>query len=172
MNDDHDPQNLPLRTHQGLLAQAVEVQSARTDAEADRLSQRYGIKQVPGLSFVDSLIFPTSFPYDFMHLIWENLLPNLILHWTGEFKGLDEGSESYTIDLAVWKAIGKETVATGSTIPSAYSARIPDISRDRSYMLAEMRSFWTLYLGPVLLHNHLSPRYFRHFISLVKLLNI
>ncbi|PBK60066.1 hypothetical protein ARMSODRAFT_1026951 [Armillaria solidipes] len=64
--------------------------------------------------------------------------------------GLDEGSGSYQIEKSVWEAIGKATAATGSTIPSAYGPRVPDIANDHSTMSAEMWSFWTLYIGPCL----------------------
>ena len=58
-----------------------------------------------------------------MHLIWENLVKNLVLHWTGEFKGLDEGSEDYKFTKPIWEAIGEATATSGSTIPSAFGAR-------------------------------------------------
>ncbi|KAF8955507.1 hypothetical protein BDZ97DRAFT_1663982 [Flammula alnicola] len=108
-----------------------------------------------------------------MHLIWENLVKNLVLHWTGEFKGLDEGTESYQLEDKVWEAIGEATAKSGSTIPSSYGSRIPNISTDKSNVSAEMWSFWTLYLGPVLLrHRFKHVKYFKHFVSLVRLLNI
>jgi hypothetical protein len=91
----YDPAALPLRTEAEMLQQAQMVQDAPSDTEAIRRSRAYGIKGVPALSYLKSLSFPLSFPYDFMHLIWENCIPNLILLWTGEFKGLDEGVEDY-----------------------------------------------------------------------------
>jgi hypothetical protein len=63
-----------------LLAQAAEVDAAPMNAAAEHLAKRYGIKGVPILSYLDSISFPGSFPYDFMHMIWENLVKNLILH--------------------------------------------------------------------------------------------
>ncbi|KAH7879638.1 uncharacterized protein C8R40DRAFT_1200788 [Lentinula edodes] len=108
-----------------------------------------------------------------MHLIWENLMKNLILHWTGSFKGLNSGSESYEIPDTVWKAIGEATAKSGSTIPSAYGVHVPNIAADGVYMSAEMYSFWTLYLGPVLLHRRFTSEcYYHHFIQLVRLLTI
>jgi len=98
------------------------VQLASTNTEAGTLSKRYGIKGVPYLSHLPLLSFPTSFPYDFMHLIWENLVKNLVFHWTGKFKGLDDGIESYQISKDIWTAIGEATAASGTTIPSAFSA--------------------------------------------------
>ena len=66
--------------HTQLLEQANEVQGALTNAEAERLVKQYGIKGLPLLSCLLSLEFLTLFPYDFMHLIWENLVKNLVLH--------------------------------------------------------------------------------------------
>ncbi|KAF8986626.1 hypothetical protein BDQ17DRAFT_1393639 [Cyathus striatus] len=91
-----------------------------------------------------------------MHLIWENLIPNLIHHWTSQFKGLDEGREAYEIDKTCWDAIGEATLWAGNTIPSVYGLRVPNISMDSStYVSAEMWSFWTLYLAPTLLRVRL-----------------
>ena len=169
----YDPSNLPLRTEAEMLHQAQKVQDARSDAEARRLSKKYGIKGIPALSYLKSLSFPLSFPYDFMHLIWENCIPNLILLWTGEFKGLDEGVEDYQFPPKVWEAIGAASALAGSTIPSAFGARPPNIATNKSAYTAESWSFWTLFVGPVLLCRQFSHRkYYQHFMKLVKLLNI
>jgi len=169
----YEASNLPLRTHDKLLAQAAQVQSAMTNVNADDLSKKFGIKGIPDLSYVPTLSFPSSFPYDFMHLIWENLVKNLVLLWTGEFKGLDDGTESYTLPKAIWEAIRTATATAGSTIPSAYGSRVPNIQTHRSQLSAEMWSFWTLYLGPVLLRRRFQhQKYYAHFIRLVRLLNI
>lgn len=108
-----------------------------------------------------------------MHLIWENLVKNLVLHWTGDFKGLDSGVELYELPKAIWEVIGESTAASGLTIPSAYGSRVPNIATNRSYCSAEMWSFWTLYIGPVLLRQCFqNQKYYKHFIRLVWLLNI
>lgn len=169
----YDLEDLPMRTHEEILAQGAEVEAADTAAKSDRLATEYGVKGIPGLSYLDSLSFPTSFPYDFMHLIWENLIKNLVLHWTGEFKGLDDGEEEYSFPKAVWEAVGAATASSGSTIPSAYGTRVPNLSGSRANVSAEMWSFWTLYLGPILLRRRfLHRKYFIHFSNLVRLLNI
>jgi len=147
----YDPEHLPLRVHSGFLARAYEVQTAPSNTKAIRLAKKCGIKGVPILSYLPSLAFPASFPYNFMHLIWENLVKNLVLHWTGSFKGLDDGNESYSVPKAIWEAIGAATTAAGSSIPSAYGSRVPYISTHGSQCSTKMWSFWTLYLGPVLM---------------------
>jgi hypothetical protein len=58
--------------------QAREVQFAPTATEEERLAKTYGIKGIPLLSYLPSLSFPKSFPFDFMHLIYENLIKNLV----------------------------------------------------------------------------------------------
>ncbi|KAJ8089147.1 hypothetical protein PM082_014395 [Marasmius tenuissimus] len=168
----YDPQHLPMHTHKEFQMHAIKVKSARTNTAAENLSRQYGIKGLPNLMHIASLLFPRSFPHDFMHLIWENLIKNLILLWTGNFKGLDEGTGSYVIAKTVWAAIGAATAASGSNIPSAYSAKVPDFTQDGVTLSAEMWLFWTLYLGPVLLHRHFkSQKYYDHFVQLVSLLN-
>ncbi|KAJ7310835.1 hypothetical protein DFH08DRAFT_455990 [Mycena albidolilacea] len=108
-----------------------------------------------------------------MHLIWENLVKNLVLLWTGGFKGLDEGTGEYELTKTVWEAIASQTSSASDTIPSAYGSRIPNIAKDRPNVSAEMWYFWTLYLGPVLLRRRFCKRkYYTHFIDLVRLLNI
>ena len=170
----YNPGDLPLRTHDQFLEQAHHVQLAPTAAEEQRRAKACGIKGIPLLSHLPSLFFPSSFPFDFMHLLWENLIPNLILLWTGKFKGLDEGDESYQLGHGVWEAIGEATKASGSTIPAAYaSARPHNIAEDASACTADSWSFWALYLGPVLLRGRFSKdTYYKHFVRLIKLLRI
>lgn len=82
-----------MRTQEQFSSNAQAVVTAPTRAEEERLAKLYGIKGKTILLALDSLSFPYSFPYDFMHLIYENLIKNLILHWTNEFKdlGLEPG---------------------------------------------------------------------------------
>lgn len=169
----YDAENLPLRSHDSFLAQAKEVQFAPTAAESDRLAKDYGIKGIPVLSVLPSLSFPLSFPYDFMHLLWENVIKNLMQLWTGEYKGLNEGSEEYQLEPSVWDAIGAASSAAGSTIPYAFGPRPPNVSTDKVSWTADTRSFWALYVGPVLLsHRFKKRKYYDHFVELVRLLHV
>ena len=165
----YNPCNLPLCSGEEMLQQGKEVMLVPNMATSDRLSRKYGIKGVPVLAELKSLSFPHSFPYDFMHLIWENCVDNLILLWTGNFKGLDEGKEQYHLDSSIWNAIVAVTAASGSTIPSAFGAHPPNFMIQKSACSAETWSFWTLFLGPVLLHKHFHRcKYYDHFIDFVK----
>ena len=94
----YDPRHLPLRTHAAFLAQAHEIQNSTTQTQRKRLAKEYGINGVPILTSLSSLAFPILFGFDFMHLLWENVIKNLILLWTGDFKGLDVGAEDYELN--------------------------------------------------------------------------
>ncbi|KZT63404.1 hypothetical protein DAEQUDRAFT_719469 [Daedalea quercina L-15889] len=168
----YDALHLPKRRHDRFLAQAHEVQMANTETESERLAKLYGIKGVPLLSCLSSLTFPDSFPYDFMHLVWENVLKNLVSLWTGEYKGLDSGTEDYVLDPDVWKAIGEATASAGSTIPSVYGPRPPNVQADRTACTADSWSFWALYIAPVVLRGRFrQEKYYNHFIRLIKILH-
>ena len=168
-----DPNNLPMRTHSELRNQAEEVQIAVTNDNAEDRGKAYGVKGLSIFFYLSSISFPISFPYDFMHLIWENLIPNLVLLWTASFKDLDQGSGLYELPQTVWEAIGRATADSGSHIPSAYGSRLPNIAKHKSFYSAEMWSFWAMYLAPVLLQRRFQrPKYYAHFIRLIHLLNL
>ena len=169
--DSYNPSALPLRNHASFLEQAEIVQSSSTNKDFDTFSTKFGIKGVPLLSALSSLSFPTSFSYDFMHLIWANLIPNLVLLWTEKFKDLDHDGQGYVIMKTVWEAIREATFQAGETIPAAFRSCIPNIASEKANMIAETYSIWTLYLAPMLLKGHfLNECYYNHFVKLVQLL--
>ncbi|KAI0326297.1 hypothetical protein GY45DRAFT_1259252 [Cubamyces sp. BRFM 1775] len=107
-----------------------------------------------------------------MHLMFENVLKNLMLLWTGGYKGLDTGSEDYQLPPTVWEAIGEASALAGDTIPSAFGPRPPNVAKDNTSWTADLRSFWALYLGPVLLTGRFTHRrYYEHFVLLVQLIH-
>lgn len=117
----YDDANLPMRSGTEIIAQGKAVEAAKTTAEAERLAKKYGVKGVPLLSLIKSLSFPQSFPFDFMHIIWENLIKNLILLWTGDFKGRDEGTGEYELAKAIWEAIALRTSSASVRIRQSCS---------------------------------------------------
>ncbi|TDL14430.1 hypothetical protein BD410DRAFT_734083 [Rickenella mellea] len=107
-----------------------------------------------------------------MHLIWLNLIPNLVLLFTGNFKEVPL-DDDYFLQQSVWEAIGVATAESGKTVPSAFGARVPNIAKEKHYFTAETWSFWSLYLAPALLHRRFqNAAYYKHFLKLVKLIHI
>lgn len=167
-----NPANLPMRSHDRFIQQGTEVLKASTTAAAERLAKDSGIKGVPLLSSLNTLNFPLSFPFDFMHLIFENAVPNLVRHYTGTFKDLDSGIEDYELSKDVWSEICQAGSASGDTIPSLFGPRMPNLETERSSMTAETWGFWCMYIAPILLRNRFShQRYYDHFLKFVRLIH-
>ena len=116
----YNASNLPVHSHEEFLEQAHAVEMAPNNSMHEQLAKWYGIKGIPVLSSISLLSFPSSFPFDFIHLIWENLIPNLILFWTGEFKDLDHQDKSYVTAPHIWNMVGITTAACGATIPAVF----------------------------------------------------
>ena len=165
------PADLPMRTHSKFIKQANEVLAAETISEAEALAKECGIKGLLVFSGLGSLNFPLSFPFDFMHLIFENLIPNLVRHYTGTFKDLDCGTEDYLIPHQEWADICIAGELSGDTIPTAFGARVPNLEMDHSSMTAEKWALWVMLLAPILLRDRLGHRYYSHFAKLVQLIN-
>ena len=169
---EYRPEKLPLRSHDQFMAQAKAVESAPTEVQREELAKAYGIKGTPLLSALGSLRFPQSFPYDFMHLVWENLIPNLILFWSGRYKGMDEG-QPYVLSPDIWQAVGTASAAATRTIPSSFGSSIPNPAKDCSSFTSSTWSMWSLFIGPTVLRGRFpDDRYYNHFCSLVKILNL
>ena len=150
---EYHSENLPLRLHDQFMAQAKAVESAPTEVRREELAKTYGIKGTPLLSALGSLRFPQSFPYDFMHLIWENLIPNLVLFWSGHYKGMDEG-QPYVLSPHIWQAVGTTSAAATKTIPSSFGASIPNPAIDCSSFTSSTWSLWSLaFIAPTVLQG-------------------
>ncbi|KZT34845.1 hypothetical protein SISSUDRAFT_991303 [Sistotremastrum suecicum HHB10207 ss-3] len=167
-----DPRNLPLRTHEQFIRQALAVDQAQTQAQSDELARQYGINGTPLFSTLHSLSFPDSFPADFMHLL-ENILKNMISFWTNNFKGLGQGNGNFIISEAAWKEIGESTTKSNASIPSSFGRSLPDIYEDRSYFTAEAYIIWFTMHAPILLRQRFGDeKYYRHLCQLVSLINL
>ncbi|KAJ2933061.1 hypothetical protein H1R20_g4052, partial [Candolleomyces eurysporus] len=113
-----------------------------------------------------------SFPFDFMHLLYENVIKNLISFWCGAYKDLHHDGEPYSIDKTVWSAIGEATATSGKTTPASYGPSVPNLTEDGVKLTADMYSFWFQYLGPVFLQKVFVNRtVYQHFVELVRLIN-
>ncbi|KAL1686110.1 hypothetical protein GGG16DRAFT_64889 [Schizophyllum commune] len=166
----YDGGHLPMRSHEEMMRQATEVQFAPNTATANRLAKRYGIKGLSVLRHLSSLAFPTSFPFDFMHLIFENVVKHLISLWTG---GIDGVRGDFQFEkLSVWQGVGEATEGSGRHIPSVFGARPPNCAEPKGAATADTWSFWLLYLGPVHLTKCFRRKeFYTHFVRLAELVN-
>lgn len=171
-NDARSPFNIKLRTHEGFKKTLADMEEAETVGERDAIAKKNGIRRAPSFGTrVGSLNFAKSAPWDWMHLLLENIIPNLVKLWTGGFKGLDTGKEDYEIDPAVWEQIGKETAEAVKGIPAAFVRVLKDIAKERSHFTAESWCFWFLYLAPILLRKRFQhEKYYTHMCDLVKIM--
>ncbi|EIN12015.1 hypothetical protein PUNSTDRAFT_63385 [Punctularia strigosozonata HHB-11173 SS5] len=168
-----DPLALPKRTHEGFLEGAAAVTAAYgiSQAAGKRVDKWWGVRGSPAIGRVKSVDYARSFPWDWMHLFGQNIIPNFILLWTGRFKGLDAGTEDYILAEDVWQAIGQETADAVQNIPSSFVRRIGNIAVDRSDMTAESYIFWFMYIAPNLLqHRFKKVKYYSHYIRLVNIM--
>src|SRR5260370_12695998 len=150
---EYSPENLPLRSHDQFMAQAKVVEPVPPGIQLEELPKAYGIKGIPLLSALGSLKFPQSFLYDFMHLIWENLIPSLILFWSSCYKGMDKG-EPYVLSPHIWQAVSTTSMAATRMIPLSFGTSIPNPATDCSSFTSSTWSVWSLFISPTILQRH------------------
>ncbi|TEB30805.1 hypothetical protein FA13DRAFT_1754946 [Coprinellus micaceus] len=166
-----DPEELPMRTHRDFQKAWRELDRAGTGAEHERIARRWGIKNCPALRLVGSLDCARSYPWDWMHLLLENVVPNLIDLWMGRFKNLDAGIEDYIISSDLWTKIAQETCAAVQHIPVDFVRDLKDLVVRRSMWTAEAYCFWFVYMMPILLDGRFpKPKYYKHALLLVKIM--
>lgn len=165
-----NPLELPLRTHKECVRIGLEILREPSKAARDNQATETGIKGLSLLARLPSISIPSSFPVDLMHMIWQNLVPQLVDLWTGKFNGLDDGLEEYLLDNTVWNAINEACKPSGKTIPTQFGCRVPDLNK-RSEFIAESWNMFTSFIAPHLLRQSFrNERYYVHFVRLVKLL--
>jgi hypothetical protein len=133
---------------------------ANSPGRCKRYAQEYGINDRPIFARLKSFDLAKCAPYDIMHLLFENLVPNMIKHWIGKFKKLNQGTGNYQLADNVWNEIGLLTAQATCTIPAAFVGTLPDIAQDRTLYKAEAYSFWIQYIAPILLLNRLPEPYY------------
>jgi hypothetical protein len=167
-----DPAKLPMRSHEDYVDSLKQMANAPNPTAREKIGFDQGLREPPLLRRINSLDFARSVPWDFMHLIMENICPLLVDHWTGKFKHLDAGSGDYEITSDVWDQIGVETAEAVKSIPAAFVRVLPNIATDRSSFTAESWCFWFLYLAPALLKGRFQHnKYYQHlceFVNIIK----
>jgi hypothetical protein len=85
---------------------------------------------------------------------------------------MDEG-QPYVVDPHIWQVVGASSAEATKTIPSSFGASIPNPARDRSSFTSSTWSVWSLFIAPTVLRRRFpKERYYKHFCSLVKILNL
>ena len=116
---------------------------------------------------------PLLHPFSLLSFLISIWLHAPYLGKMGEFKGLGQGNESYELSKAIWEGISSLMASSGSIILSTYGSWVPNIKKDPHICTANMWSFWTFYIGPILLWQWFNNvKYYKHFVLFVKLLTI
>ena len=159
---------LPIHTHNNFIDEACSIQFAHNLTTAEELTKKSGIKGLPVLSTLSSLRFPSSCPYELMHLIWSNLIPNLISLWFDTFKKLPLKGEEFVLEQTVRNEVCVASVHAGDTIPASFGCCILDLQDHCREFTVEVAMVWTLYIAPIVLCGRFkSDTYYHHFINLV-----
>lgn len=166
-----NPWDLPIRTEASFASRIQAIRLLPTQGARDEAARMFGLNGESILSTVPGIRMSRSFPWECLHLFFENTIPNLIRHWRGTFKDVDSGAEEYLIHPTVWEAIGQETADAMATIPSAFVGKMPNIAKDQNLYKGEFYSFWFLYLAPILLRDRFEHRkYYDHACQLAKII--
>ena len=88
---------LLLQTHMSWADVTTKISQAHLKKDCEAIAMHYGIKGMPALQRVGSIDYARGVPWDFMHLLLENVIKNLVNLWMAKFKGLDTGTEDYLI---------------------------------------------------------------------------
>lgn len=152
---------LPMRTKALFSLHLDAIEAPGPENARDRLRRDVGIVSRSIFMRLKSVDLPSSFPYDIMHLLYENLVPNMIGHWTGTFKWLDQGKGKYELTALQWTTIGKLTEQATKTIPSEFVGTLLNIADDLVHYKAEAYGFWFQYLAPILLKDRLREKYYK-----------
>jgi hypothetical protein len=107
-----------------------------------------------------------------MHLVWENLILNLVLFWSGHYERIDEG-QPYVLNPDIWQVVGATLAKATKMIPSSFGASIPNPAKDCSSFMSSTWSMWSLFITPIALQHRFPKKcYYKHFCSLIRILNL
>ncbi|KAG9081357.1 hypothetical protein FRC06_005622, partial [Ceratobasidium sp. 370] len=159
-DDIFDFEFLLLCNHVSFLHHMSKLGTAHNKTDCDNLAWESGINRQLIFVCLKSINLACCTPYDIMHLLFENLVPNLIKHWTGNFKGLSKGTGNYRISANNWVTIGRLTKEASHTIPLEFVATLLNIADDRHLFQAEAYEFWFQHIAPIVLHGQLPELYY------------
>ena len=86
---------------------------------------------------------------------------------------LGRNSQPYVLSPHIWQAVGTTSAAATRTIPSSFGTSIPNPATDCSSFTSSTWSVWSLFIAPTVLRGRFpEDRYYDHFCSLVRILNL
>ncbi|KAF8692451.1 Transposase family tnp2, partial [Rhizoctonia solani] len=158
---------LPMQSHRKFLRNYDKLKDPQlTKMACNKLAQHYGINARPIFAHLKSVNLASCAPYNIMHLFFKNLVPNLIMLWTGKFKGLDKGNGLFLIPIQEWEAAGQETAKANHSIPGSFVGTLLDIAQDGHLYKAKGYLFWIQYIAPIVLKGRLQEPYYGHMLLL------
>ncbi|KAG8705013.1 hypothetical protein FRC09_003206 [Ceratobasidium sp. 395] len=163
-DDVYPPGGLIPRTHQSYMRTYNDLDRAEPAARAE-LAQDTGINGRLVLAELGSIDLASCAPYELMHLVFENLVPNMVMLWKNKFKWI-RTPEVYHLGNDVWKKIGELTADATHTIPAQFVGTLPDINRDMHLYKADAYAFWFMFIAPIVLNGRLNRVYYRHFLDM------
>ncbi|KAJ9092704.1 hypothetical protein QFC20_007305 [Naganishia adeliensis] len=188
-----DYANLPYREHREIMQQAYDIETAPKPGIKKKLGMNTGINGQALISVVGSIRFPSSFPLDIMHVLYENLMKELLSLWEGVYKtgrprapedkqdddDTDEGegsdsdspSTDYIIPKAEWLAMDNELAGSTKLTPAQMAPSLAKVSI-RGTWNADSYAYFLMHAGPILLRNRLPLAHYNHFVRLSELVQL
>jgi len=141
-----------------------------------RSRPEYGVSQYSMFYQVDTIDFPRSFPNDVMHLIFQNVVPNWVRWWRGEFLKNNKDGREYVDELMmprpIWVDIGNDMECSLRSIPTSYGKSLQYIHKYHRSFKAQEWSNFLLHYSSVLLHGRLRQDLFEHYGKLVAAIDL
>ena len=167
----YDPKSLPLRTETQILAQIQQLRDEPRVTYRDRLATEFGVNGESVLNSMPGFSRIMGYPHEYMHLLFENIVPMLICLWKGDYRDIDNSEQPYVISNENWETIGRLTEESNRSIPASFSRLIPNIDTDCNLFTAEAYAFWYMHMAPTLLQGRFKEaRYYKHAMCLVKII--
>jgi hypothetical protein len=73
-----EPHNLPIREHRDWAKATLEIANESKKTKKNDVAKSHGIKGMPMFGRVGSIDYAQGVPWDFMHLLFENVVKNLV----------------------------------------------------------------------------------------------
>jgi len=174
-----------LRTIETITAAVEEIEEARrqkrTKAHVEDLCRKAGFKgyslllcpsqrhraMYPNMEYFWGL-GPRVAPYDVMHLILLNVVPNLWRLFSGKWKTSDGSAHKWAMSEAIVTAVGVDVVAARATVPLQQARSLRNIALHYKSYKAVDWMFFILCTGPAVLAGRIPDEAYAMFMCLVR----